>query len=160
MATLPADAFDPRRAQAQLKAHFGVASLEGYGLDPKSPSVPAAAAALRYLKETQKSPAAHVDRISVLSRSSSLILDESTRSHLELLKSMKDGARAGSLLGVMDQTSTSAGARKLARWLSAPLGHLVAIVSRLDAVELVPQAAATSQQHGPRHRRKLGAGFN
>jgi DNA mismatch repair protein MutS len=137
LATLPADAFDVRRGEAQLKSHFGVASLAGYGLDPQSPSMGAASAALRYLKETQKTPAAHVDRISMLARSAQLILDESTRSHLELLKTMKDGSRVGSLLGVIDQTSTSAGARKLARWLAAPLFQLPAIEARLDAVELL-----------------------
>ncbi len=137
LATLPPDAFDVRRGEAQLKAHFQVASLDGFGLDSKSPSVGAAGAALRYLKETQKTPAAHVDRISVLARGTQLVLDESCRTHLELHKTMKDGARAGSLLGVMDQTSTAAGARKLSRWIAAPLAQVAAIDARLDAVALL-----------------------
>ncbi len=134
LATLNADAFDLRRGEALLKAHFQVASLDGFGLDPKSPSVGAASAALRYLKDTQKTPAAHVDRISVLARGTLLVLDESCRTHLELLKTMKDGTRSGSLLGVMDQTSTSAGARKLSRWLAAPLAQVAPIEARLDSV--------------------------
>jgi DNA mismatch repair protein MutS len=148
LATLPADAFEPRRAEAQLKAHLKVASLDGFGLDAKSPAVAAAAAALRYLKDTQKTAATHVDRISVLARGATLILDESTRGHLELLKTMKDGGRAGSLLGVLDQTSTSAGARKLARWLSAPLTGLQAIEARLDAVERLIGKAVWREELG------------
>ncbi|MBS1149796.1 MAG: mismatch repair protein MutS [Myxococcaceae bacterium] len=148
LATLPPDAFDVRRGEAQLKAHFQVASLDGYGLDPKSPSVGAACAALRYLKETQKTPAAHVDRISLLARGSQLVLDESCRTHLELLKTMKDGARPGSLLGVLDQTSTAAGARKLSRWISAPLAQVAAIDARLDAVALLLGKAVWREELG------------
>ena len=148
LATLPPDAFDVRRGEAQLKAHFQVASLDGYGLDPKSPSVGAACAALRYLKETQKTPAAHVDRISLLARGTQLVLDESCRTHLELLKTMKDGARPGSLLGVLDQTSTAAGARKLSRWISAPLAQVAAIDARLDAVALLLGKAVWREELG------------
>ena len=61
LATRPAEAFEVKRGEAQLKSHFGVASLEGFGLSPKSPAIGAASAALRYLKDTQKTPAAHVD---------------------------------------------------------------------------------------------------
>ncbi len=148
LATLPADAFDLRRGEAVLKAHFQVASLDGYGLDAKSPSVAAASAALRYLKETQKTAAAHVDRISILARGTQLVLDESCRTHLELLQTMKDGARAGSLLGVLDQTSTSAGARKLSRWLSAPLAQVAPIEARLDAVAGLISKAVLREELG------------
>jgi DNA mismatch repair protein MutS len=148
LATLPPDAFDVRRGEAQLKAHFQVGALDGYGLDPKSPTVGAASAALRYLKETQKTPAAHVDRISLLARGTQLVLDESCRTHLELLKTMKDGARAGSLLGVMDQTSTAAGARKLSRWIAAPLAQVASIDARLDAVGVLIGKAVWREELG------------
>lgn len=145
-ATLAVDAFTLSRADAFLRTHFGVASLEGFGMAAAGPSVGAAGACLRYLKETQKNPAKHVDRVSLWSRGSALIIDEASRVNLELLRSLKDGARQGALLGALDFTLTSLGARKLARWLSAPLGEVAAIEARLDSVEeLLERAAFRSQ---------------
>jgi DNA mismatch repair protein MutS len=145
-ATLGPDAFVAARAEAFLRTHFGVASLEGFGMLAAGPSVGAAGACLRYLKETQKNPAKHVDRVSLWSRGSALIIDEASRVNLELLRALKDGGRTGSLLGALDYTLTSLGARKLSRWLSAPLGEVAAIEARLDSVaELLERAALRSQ---------------
>jgi DNA mismatch repair protein MutS len=141
LAVLPADAFLPRRAGAYLCQHLGVASLEGFGLQPGSLSVGAAGAALRYLKESQRSTAAHVDRITVASQGGFLAIDEASRTNLELVRSARDGGRAGSLLAVLDRTSTSLGARRLARWVTQPLAEVGPIALRHDAVaELVEKA--------------------
>ncbi len=160
LASLAAEAFSEKRGRALLLKHLGVQSLELF--EPMHPSVvgevvhhrgvaavvglhgiqSAAGAALRYLQETQKSGASHVDRISLASRGATLVIDESSRANLELVKTLKDGARAGSLLGVLDRTSTSVGARKLARWLTAPLCDPGAITARHDAVaELLERGA-------------------
>ncbi len=135
VATLEPDVFHASRARAYLLAHFQVQSLESFGLPDSSPSAGAAGAALRYLKDTQKSDGGHVDRLSLQPRGGYLVLDEATRSHLELLRSLKDGGRAGTLLSVLDRTVTPLGARKLASWLVAPLCNVPAITARLDAVE-------------------------
>ncbi len=138
VAALEKAAFEPSRAAALLKAHLHVASLDGYGLSEQgqlSPAVGAAGAALRYLKDTQKTAAAHVDRIALLQRGKHLVLDEATRANLEVLRTLKDGAKKGSLLSVVDRTATAMGARRLASWLSAPLCDVEAIEARLDAVE-------------------------
>jgi len=135
IATLEPDVFQASRARAYLLAHFQVQSLESFGLPDSSPSAGAAGAALRYLKDTQKSDGGHVDRLSLQPRGGYLVLDESTRSHLELLRSLKDGGRTGTLLSVLDRTVTPLGARKLASWLVAPLCSVPAITARLDAVE-------------------------
>jgi DNA mismatch repair protein MutS len=142
LALVDADAFAPARARAFLEAHFQVASLEGFGLSGHDASVAAAGAALRYVKETQKSPSGHVDRVSLQGRGGQLLIDDATRGHLELLRSLKDGTRAGSLLSVIDRTVTALGARTLARWLSAPLNNVSAIDARLDAVEELVKKAA------------------
>jgi DNA mismatch repair protein MutS len=142
VATLPADAFDERRGKSQLTAHFQVKSLEGFGLAGASASIGAAAAALRYLKETQKSQAGHVDRITVSARGGALIIDEASRANLELLRTLKDNARAGSLVGVLDRSVTPLGARRIARWLQAPLADLEAIGARLDAVQALVEGAS------------------
>jgi DNA mismatch repair protein MutS len=141
-ASLSADAFEARRARALLLGHFGVQSLEGFGLEAGGPSVAAAGAALRYVRETQKAQASHVDRLSLQRRGGQLVLDEATRANLELVRSLKDGGRAGTLLSVVDRTTTSLGARKLARWLVAPLADVAAIEARLDAVEELFSRAA------------------
>jgi DNA mismatch repair protein MutS len=142
LAYLGPDAFDLKRARQLLLSHLGVQSLEGFGVEKAGASLGAAGAALRYVKETQKSAAGHIDRISLQSRGGALVIDEATRANLELVRTLKDGARSGSLLGVLDRTATSLGARKLARWLTAPLGDARAIGIRLDAVEELFQKAA------------------
>ncbi|MBL8924208.1 MAG: DNA mismatch repair protein MutS [Myxococcaceae bacterium] len=142
VASLPADAFDERRGKSQLTSHFQVKSLEGFGLAAGSPSIGAAAAALRYLKETQKSQAGHVDRITVSTRGGALIIDEASRANLELLRTLKDNARSGSLVGVLDRSVTPLGARRIARWLQAPLADVEAIRARLDAVQALVEGAS------------------
>jgi DNA mismatch repair protein MutS len=132
-------AFEPARAAVYLRGHFAVASLEAFGLSEAPMATGAAGAALRYLKDTQRTSAAHVDRLSRLERAGHLLMDESSRSNLEVLKTLRDGARKGSLLGVLDRTATSMGGRKLARWLAAPLCALPEIHARLDAVDELSQ---------------------
>jgi DNA mismatch repair protein MutS len=100
---------------------------------------------LEYLAETQKASLAHVDRLLPYSASERLAIDPATRRSLELATTIRDGGRAGSLLGVMDRTVTSLGARLLADWLAAPLVDVPAIDARLDAVaELVADASLTA----------------
>ena len=135
VSTLDRGAFEPGRAAALLKAHFQVASLSGFGIEGAAWATAAAGAALRYVRETQKTDASHVDRLVRIERGRHLILDESSRANLEVLRTLRDGSRKGSLLGVLDRTATGMGARKLARWLTAPLRSLPEIEARLDAVE-------------------------
>ena len=83
------------------------------------------------------------------STSERLAIDPATRRSLELVATLRDGRREGSLLGVLDRTVTCLGARLLADWLAAPLTDVAAINARLDAVdELV--ANATRHQPAPR----------
>ncbi|MGQ0504238.1 MAG: DNA mismatch repair protein MutS [Myxococcaceae bacterium] len=128
-------AFETPRAAAFLKSHFAVATLEGFGLDGVPLAVGAAGAALRYLKDTQKTQGSHIDRVTLMTRGRNLVLDDSSRSNLEITRTLRDGGRKGSLLGVLDRTATGMGARRLARWLSSPLASLPEIEARLDAVE-------------------------
>jgi DNA mismatch repair protein MutS len=129
------DAFHPARAAAFLRAHFEVAALDGFGLGPTTCATAAAGAALRYLKETQRTDAAHVTALRLEPLGSTLVLDAVTQANLELVRTLHDGGRKGTLLGVLDVTATSLGARKLSSWLLAPLRSLPDIEARLDAVE-------------------------
>ncbi|HMK71754.1 MAG TPA: DNA mismatch repair protein MutS, partial [Myxococcaceae bacterium] len=135
VSTAPADSFHPTRAGAFLRGHFQVASLDGFGLGNRSCATGAAGAALRYLRETQRSEAPHVTSLRLEPLGSALVLDGVTRANLELTRTLRDGSRRGSLLSVLDRTVTPLGARRLAGLLLAPLRQLPDIEARLDAVE-------------------------
>src|SRR5437879_8824923 len=110
---------DPTAAEQLLRRHLGVGTLDGFGLrDPLL--VQAAAEALAYLQETQRSAAQHVVSVQVEQPSRCLWIDPSAVQNLELFRG-PDGRRTGTLLSVVDHTLTAAGSRLLARWLAAPL---------------------------------------
>ena len=135
---------DAAEAQRFLQRHLGVATLDGFGLrDPLS--VQAAAEALSYLQETQRSAAQHVVRVQVEQSAQALWIDPSAVQNLELFR-CPSGRREGTLLAVVDRTLTSAGARLLARWLAAPLTDLPAISARQDAVEELSHAAVAREE--------------
>jgi DNA mismatch repair protein MutS len=137
---------DAFAAEQLLKRHLGVATLDGFGLrDPLL--VQAAAEALAYLQETQRSAAQHVVRVQVEQPSRFLFIDPSAVQNLELFRG-PDGRRNLTLLSVVDRTLTAAGGRMLARWLSAPLLDLEAIGARQDAVEELSQAAVAREELG------------
>ncbi|MDF1563408.1 MAG: DNA mismatch repair protein MutS [Deltaproteobacteria bacterium] len=129
--------FGPKRARKELEEHFGVASLEGFGVPAGKAGEPlcrAVAAALRYVEATQKRKATHVDRLTVYSPEGGLTLDATSRANLEVVRTLRDGKRKGSLLGLIDRTVSAVGGRTLTAWLLHPLGEIPAIDARLDAV--------------------------
>jgi DNA mismatch repair protein MutS len=128
-------AFDPDRARRELLAHFGVATLEAFGCEGSPPAVAAAGAALRYVRETQKRDLAHVTTLVTRGPQDVLVLDSLTRRNLELVESLADGGRKGTLLDVLDHTRTAMGGRLLREWILRPLVELERVQDRLDAVE-------------------------
>jgi DNA mismatch repair protein MutS len=134
-APLDERAFDPERARRELLAHFGVASLEAFGCEALRRATAAAGAALRYVRETQKRDLAHVTSLVTRAPGDVLVIDSLTRRNLELVESLADGGRPGTLLGVLDHTRTAMGARLLREWILRPLAELERIQDRLDAVE-------------------------
>ncbi len=136
--TRPSWDFQPGEAREALFAHFGTATLAGFGVDDESVGVLAAGAVMAYLVRTQKSQLSHITRLEAYQRSRTLGLDEMTRRSLELTRTLRDGKRDGSLLHVIDRTQTPMGARLLAEWMTGPLTDLDAIERRQSAVaELV-----------------------
>ena len=137
---------DAASAELLLKRHLGVATLDGFGL--REPlAIQAAAEALSYLRETQRSLAQHVVRVQVDQPSRELWLDPSAVQNLELFRG-PDGRRTGTLLSVVDRTLTASGGRLLQRWLSAPLLEVDRIAARHDAVEELSQAAVARDDLG------------
>jgi DNA mismatch repair protein MutS len=128
-------AFDPERARRELLAHFAVATLEAFGCEGLPRATAAAGAALRYVRETQKRDLAHVTGLVTRVSQDVLTIDAVTRRNLELVESLADGGRRGTLLEVLDHSRTAMGARLLREWLLRPLVELERIQDRLDAVE-------------------------
>jgi len=135
--------FDSQLASEDLARHFGVLSLDGLGLGTDdAPAVGAAGALLRYLKELQ--PAGVSLARPIVERAEDLLpIDEMTRRNLELVESLRGSAQegtAGTLIDVLDRTTTPMGARLLRQWILAPLATRPAIDARLDAVECFTRA--------------------
>ncbi|HYG67107.1 MAG TPA: DNA mismatch repair protein MutS, partial [Anaeromyxobacteraceae bacterium] len=129
------DDADFARAEERLRKHFGVPSLDAFGVGGLPLGLAAAAAALAYLSDTQRAAPKHVDRISRLRTDDVLLLDEATRANLELERTLHGGRRKGTLLALLDRGVTAPGGRRVAEWLRYPLTDVAAIGARLDAVE-------------------------
>jgi DNA mismatch repair protein MutS len=127
--------FDSDRARRELLAHFGVVTLEAFGCEDLKHAVAAAGAALRYVRDTQKRDLAHVTGLLTRGPHDVLVLDALTRRNLELVESLADGGRRGTLLDILDHTRTAMGGRLLRDWTLRPLVELERIQDRLDAVE-------------------------
>lgn len=116
-----------------LISHFGEEKILKY--DDKKLALRAAGACLKYLNETQKINLSHINSISYYQNCDYMILDYTCRKNLELTESLRDGKKTGSLLWVLDKTSTAMGARLLRKWLERPLIDILRIKERQDAVE-------------------------
>ena len=133
--TYPDRAFQLRAAREALLEHFQVHSLAGFGVQEASSGLSAAGALLQYIQETQKSALPHIRRISLLRHDEFMLIDFATQRNLELYRTIHDHSRAGSLLGLLDKSMTSMGARMLQKWLRYPLVRIADIQARLDAVD-------------------------
>ena len=131
----PDRAFQLRTAKQVLLEHFQVHSLAGFGVQEASSGLSAAGALLQYIQETQKSALPHIRKLSLLRHDEFMLIDFATQRNLELYRTINDHARAGSLLGLLDKTMTSMGARMLQKWLRYPLVRIADIQARLNAVE-------------------------
>ena len=128
--------FAPDHAIPLVENHFGVLSLEGFGLAGKPAAAAAAGAILYYVRSTQRGTSDHVDRIGFYERQNCLVLDAVTVRNLELIEPLFAGADAGvTLFRSIDATVTPMGKRLLRAWMLRPSIELSEINARLDAVE-------------------------
>jgi DNA mismatch repair protein MutS len=139
---LPEQVASGRRAAEMLERQLGLATLKGLGLEEGEAAVEAAAAALLYAHETQRSSLSHVRALTVRESDEALVLDPTTLANLEVLRSLREGGRRGTLLSVLDRTVTPTGGRAVRDWLRRPLRDPAAIGARLDAVEELLHDAA------------------
>ena len=90
---------------------------------------------LKYLQDTQKVKLDHINKMIIYQTTKYMTLDINARRNLEITEKLRDKSKKGTLLWVLDKTSTSMGGRLLRRWLNDPLVDTVEINQRLDAVE-------------------------
>jgi len=125
--------FDPENGRQRLLDHFGVASLDGFGVEGMDAGLAAAGAALGYLNETQGSALVNITRVRAYNTASHMVVDETARRNLEVIES--PSGREGTLINCLDDTVTAMGARRLKAWLVRPLLDITEIRARHEAVE-------------------------
>ena len=131
---IPASVFEMQFAENNLKAVFQTKSLESFGFSKYKLGFRAAGALLAYVWETLKNNIPKFERIETYELSEYMIMDGSTRRNLELVETLREKNKYGSLLWAVDKTKTNMGARLLRNWICQPLKSVEAILERQNAV--------------------------
>ncbi|MDO4518937.1 MAG: DNA mismatch repair protein MutS [Eubacteriales bacterium] len=133
----PQDAwyFDDETCKRTLKDHFHVATLDGLGIGDYETGFIASGSLFLYLKETQKTNLAHMTAIRSYTAEMYMLIDSSSRRNLELVETLREKKKRGSLLWVLDKTKTAMGARTMRSYVEQPLIDAKEINERLEAVE-------------------------
>jgi DNA mismatch repair protein MutS len=131
----PSWRFELGRCEEHLRSHFGVASLDGFGISGLPLAVRAAGGVVQYLEEMQPTALKLLVGLSTYRLSEFMTLDMSTRRNLELTETLRTGTVKGSLLGVLDYTVTPMGKRLIRQWVSKPLLDVEAITQRQEGIE-------------------------
>ncbi len=128
--------FSPDYAIPLVENHFGVLSLEGFGLAGRPAAAAAAGAILHYVRSTQRGTLEHVDRIGFYERQNCLVLDAVTVRNLELNEPLFAGSGDSvTLFRAIDCSLTPMGKRLLRSWMLRPSIEPEEISARLNAVE-------------------------
>ena len=138
----PLDAwyFDDSLCKRTLMEHFQVNALEGLGIQDYDSGVIASGALFLYLQETQKSALSHMAGIRPYAAEKFMLIDSSSRRNLELVETLREKNKRGSLLWVLDKTKTAMGARTLRSYVEQPLIDAEKINERLEALEELNQS--------------------
>lgn len=133
--TLEPHYFDEDRCKKTLLRHFKVNTLIGMGVEDFALGVLASGALMQYLERTQKVSLEHIRHLYPYLTDKYMLLDSSTRRNLELCETLRDKAKRGSLLWVLDKTRTAMGGRLLRTYIEQPLLDMESISLRQDAIE-------------------------
>ena len=132
--SMDATYFDDAYAKDVLLRHFKCMSYDALGVTDFPIGCLSAAALLSYLMDTQKSDLSHMNRITPYVNGNYMLIDSSSRRNLELVETMREKEKKGSLLWVLDKTKTAMGARSLRSFIEQPLIHKDEIVKRQDGI--------------------------
>jgi DNA mismatch repair protein MutS len=127
--------FHRDRAYQTLISHFKTLNLEGMGCESLPLSIQASGAVLSYLQETQKAGLNHIDVLNTYSTADYMILDSTTLRNLEIMRNVRDGSSHGTMLEIVDRTTTPMGSRLMRKWLNQPLSKVNQIKMRQNALE-------------------------
>jgi DNA mismatch repair protein MutS len=127
--------FNPDYCTELLLSQFKTKSLKGFGIEDLKLGIIAAGAILSYIQETQKGNLAHINKITHYDIGDYIMLDNSTKRNLEIISSLSEGGREGTLVSILDRTETAMGARLLKNWITRPLKRLDQVNKRLECVE-------------------------
>ena len=127
-------AFNSSNAENSMKKQYNIDSFKGFDFNNKNIII-AVGALLQYFSETQKRQLSHIKMPKIVQDNDFMYLDTNTRRNLEIEQTMHDGTKHGSLLWVLDNTSTGGGARKMRSWVRQPLQQKELIDARLKMVE-------------------------
>lgn len=132
-----AHAFSSHASEEMILRLFNILSVESLGYIEREQALCVSGGLLAYIEETARVPMKHISRIHLYNPSGYMVLDQFTRRNLELTQTMRSKEKRGSLIWVLDKTSTSMGARKLKQWIEEPLLNVHDIQSRLEVVSLL-----------------------
>ena len=127
--------FDDDTCRKELREHFHVTNLEGLGISDYDSGIIAAGALFLYLKETQKTALSQMTTIRPYTAERYMLIDSSSRRNLELVETLREKQKRGSLLWVLDKTQPAMGARTLRSLVEQPLIDAEEINRRLEALE-------------------------
>ncbi len=127
--------FDEDTCNNKLLSHFKLTTLDGLGLKDYSVGIISAGAVLLYLYETQKNDLMHITSLAPYTTGKYMLIDSSSRRNLELVETLREKQKRGSLLWVLDKTKTAMGARTLRSMLEQPLINKASIEDRLNGIE-------------------------
>lgn len=118
-----------------LISHFKTTSLKGFGIENYTAGISSAGSVLHYINETQAGQTSHIKNISVYQFADYMILDFATKRNLEIIYSMSESSKEGTLISILDKTQTAMGGRLFKQWLIHPLKNLKPINTRLHIVQ-------------------------
>ena len=131
--SVESDCTEAEASQEMLKKHYLPEDIKE--IASKELASRATAILFDYLEKTQMTDLSHMKKIQVYDSVQFLSLDSVARANLELVKTMRDGSKRGSLLSVLDRTCTPMGGRMISNWVRQPLVSVSNIKRRNKAVE-------------------------
>ena len=133
-------------AKETLLSHFKIHTLEGLGLADYDCGVMASGVLLKYLYETQKNSLSNILSIHPYSIGKYMIIDSSSRRNLELVETLREKQKRGSLLWVLDKTKTAMGARLLRSYVEQPLIDKKEILKRQEFISVLNKHEITREE--------------
>ncbi|MFQ5431325.1 MAG: DNA mismatch repair protein MutS [Nitrospinota bacterium] len=127
-------AFETEEARRRLNEQFGVATLEGFGIDDRTRAISAAGAVIYYVKQNSPSSLGAIKSVRWESSGGEMVIDAASLNNLEIISNSSGGGREGTLLEILDKTQTAMGARLMRQWIVKPLVKAEAVMKRQELV--------------------------